>query len=199
MTSKHKKPVEETIELTIHTDDSFYTHVRGNDNPHPFELYSQVDSSAEAIVKRQENRLLRIAVAITGNKTVAEDIVQDAFVKLIEKQPHFRTTGHETAWLVKVTVNLSRSHLRSHWWNKTVGLLDDYPAANNEQRDLMQIVLSLPPKYRIVIHLYYYEGCSTREIASITNQKESTVREQMTRARRMLKVYLEGESDGILQ
>ena len=145
----------------------------------------------EKIVKRNEDKLLRTAIAITVNKAEAEDIVQDVFVKLIEKQPCFETEEYETAWLIRVTVNLSKNRLRSHWRKKTEPLLDIYPAKTEEQHNLMETVLTLPPKYRTVIHLYYYEGYSTKEMAEITGQKESTVREQLTRARRMLKDFLE--------
>jgi len=147
----------------------------------------------EEIIKRSENKMFRTALAIMGGKADAEDIVQDVFVKLFEKQPSFESPEHETAWLIRVTVNLCKSRLRSHWWKKSVPLLDDYPAQNDEQQDIIHTVLSLPSKYRIVIHLFYYEGYSTKEIAEITKQKESTVREQLTRARRMLKIFLEGE------
>ena len=148
----------------------------------------------EEIVKRNEDKLFRTALAITGGRTDAEDIVQDVFVKLFEKQPHFESSEHETAWLIRVTVNLCKNTLRSHRWKKTVPLLESYPAQTNEQQEILQTVLSLPSKYRIVIHLFYYEGYSTKEIAEITEQKESTVRERLTRARRILKNYLEGES-----
>jgi len=147
----------------------------------------------ETTVKHHENRLFRIAVAVMGNKSDAEDIVQDVFMTLIEKQPHFETPEHETAWLVRITVNACKSRLRSHWWKKKTPLLDDYPAQTNEQHDLLETVFLLSPKYRTVIHLFYYEGYSTREIAKLTAQKESTVREQLTRARRILKGLLEGE------
>jgi RNA polymerase sigma-70 factor (ECF subfamily) len=119
--------------------------------------------------------------------------VQDVFVKLIEKPPHFESAKHETAWLIRVTVNLCKNVLRSPWWKKTVPLLESYPAETNEQEELMQVVLSLPAKYRTVIHLFYYEGYATREIAEITEEKESTVRQHLTRARHMLKDFLEGE------
>jgi RNA polymerase sigma-70 factor (ECF subfamily) len=148
---------------------------------------------AEETVKRNEDKLFRTALAIMGNKTDAEDIVQDVFVKLFEKQPNFESSEHETAWLIRVTVNLCKSRLRSHWYKKTVPLLDTFPAQTNEQQEIIETVLSLPSKYRIVIHLFYYEGYSTKEIAEIAKQKESTVREQLTRARRLLKIYLEGE------
>ena len=148
----------------------------------------------EEIISRNENHMFRTALAIIGSRADAEDIVQDAFIKLFEKQPQFESVTHETAWLIRVTVNMSKNHLRSGWWKKTVPLLESYPAENNDQRDTMQAVLSLPAKYRIVIHLFYYEGYSTKEIAGITEQKESTVREQLTRARRLLKSLLEGET-----
>ena len=154
---------------------------------------SHLEDSVEKIVKRNEDKMLRVAFAILGSKADAEDIVQDAFVSLFEKRMVFESFEHETAWLVRVTANLCKSRLRSHWWKKTEPLSDIYPAQNETQQELIKTVLSLPSKYRTVIHLYYYEGYSSREIAEITKQKESTVREQLTRARRMLKVYLKGE------
>jgi len=149
----------------------------------------------EKIVTRNEDKLFRTALAITGNKAESEDIVQDAFVKLFEKNPNFETDEHETAWLIRVTVNLSKNRLRSGWWKKIIPLLDSYPAENQEEYNLIESVLALPSKYRAVIHLHYYEGYSTKEVAGITEQKESTIRQQLTRARRMLKdsLKLEGE------
>ena len=147
----------------------------------------------EEIIKRHENKLFRTAIAIMGGKADAEDIVQDVFIKLFEKNPGFESPEHEAAWLIRVTVNLCKSRLRSSWWKKTVPLLESYPAETGRQQSIMQTVLSLPSKYRIVIHLFYYEGYSTKEIADITTQKESAVRQQLTRARRMLKDFLEGE------
>ena len=160
------------------------------------QVYDQSDRPvdwAEEIVKRNENKVYRTAAAIMGGKADAEDIVQDVFLKLVEKHPGFDSIEHETAWLIRVAVNLCKSRLRSHWKKKTVPLLDTYPAQNPEQQNLIETVLSLPSKYRVVIHLFYYEGYATREIAEITEQKESTVREQLTRARRLLKAFLEGE------
>ena len=147
----------------------------------------------EEIVKRYQDKLFRTAIAIMGSKADAEDIVQEAFIRLFEKNPGFESAEHEAAWLIRVTVNLCKSRLRSHWWKKTEPLSDSYPAETCEQQNLIETVLSLPAKYRIVIHLFYYEGYKTKEIADITGLSESTVRQQLTRARRMLKDYLEGE------
>jgi len=151
----------------------------------------QIDTA----IQRHLNKLLRIAVAITGSKAEAEDIVQDAFLRLYQHQPSLESAAHETAWLIRVTVNLCKNRLRSHWWRTSVPLLDTHPAQNENQQDVMEIVMSLPKKYRAAIHLYYYEGYSTKEIADITAQSETAVRKQLSRARKMLKDMLE---DGLL-
>jgi len=148
----------------------------------------------EEKVKQYEDKLFRTALAVVGNNADAEDVVQEVFVKLFQKQPNFESSNHETAWLIKVTVNLCKNYLRAHWWKKSVPLLDTHHAPEAEQHSTMQAVLALPSKYRVVIHLYYYEGYSTKEISEIIAQKESTVRQHLTRARRKLKDFLEGES-----
>ena len=145
------------------------------------------------IVTQYGNKLFRVAFSMMRDKSDAEDAVQDVFMKLYEKQPHFESPDHEIAWLIKVTVNLCKNRLRSHWWKRAEPILETHPAQTDEQQSIMQTVLELPSRYRIVIHLFYYEGYSTKEIAEITKQKESTVRQQLTRARRMLKDILEGE------
>ena len=147
----------------------------------------------EAIIRRQADKLFRTAIVIMKNKADAEDILQDVFIKLAEKSPPFDSLEYETAWLVKVTVNMCKSRLRFHWRKKTVPLLETYPVKASDQLDITQAVLSLPSHFRIAIHLFYYHGYSTREIAEITGRKESTVRKDLTRARRLLKGYLEGE------
>jgi RNA polymerase sigma-70 factor (ECF subfamily) len=71
-----------------------------------------------------------------------------------------------------------------------VPLLDSYPASEPEQRELLEQIMALPSKYRTIIHLFYYEGYSTKDISGITGQKESTVRSHLTRARQKLKSVL---------
>ena len=67
----------------------------------------------EEIIKRNENKMFRTALAIMGSKADAEDIVQDVFIQLFEKQQHFESPEHETAWLMRVTVNFCKNCLRS--------------------------------------------------------------------------------------
>ena len=72
-------------------------------------------------------------------------------------------------------------------------LLETFPASEPEQGSLLETIMSLSPKYRTVIHLYYYEDYSTPEIGAITGQGESTVRSLLTRARSKLKALIEEE------
>ena len=147
----------------------------------------------EVIMRKHKDKVLRVACAILGNITDAEDVFQDTFVKLFEKQPIFESEKHEAAWLIRVAVNLSKNKLRSFWRKNTIPLLDTYPAKDDEQHELIDIVMSLPVKYKLVIHLFYFEGYSIDEIALITGQKYSTVGNQLSRARQMLKKYIEEE------
>ncbi len=144
----------------------------------------------ETFVTKHENRLYRTALAITGNMSDAEDIVQEVFLRAYEKAPEFESEEHEKAWLIRVTVNLCNSRLRSPWRKRTVPLLDSYPATEPEQYELLEQIMTLPPKYRTVIHLFYYEGYSIKGISELTGQKESTVRSHLTRARQKLKSVL---------
>jgi RNA polymerase sigma-70 factor (ECF subfamily) len=163
-------------------------------------LYSErggVFLQIDELVRKHENRIYRTAIAIMGNKSDAEDVMQDVFLKILEKSPVFESDEHETAWLVRVTVNRCKTILRSNWFKKSQSLHDTCPSLTQYTHDtpnsLIDTVNTLPKKYRIVIYLYYYEGYSTKEIAEITKQKEPTVRSQLARARKMLKTYLEEE------
>ena len=147
----------------------------------------------EAIVTKHENRLYRTALAITGNMSDAEDIVQEAFLRAYEKAPEFVSDEHEKAWLIRVTINLCNSRLRSPWRKRIVPLLESYPASEPEQHELLEQIMTLQPKYRTVIHLFYYEGYSIKDISELTGQKESTVRSHLTRARQKLKSILKEE------
>ena len=148
----------------------------------------------EELVTRYENTLFRTALAILGDVPEAEDAVQDAFVRYLEKRPAFRDAGHERAWLLRVLINGCKSRLRAPWRRRTTPLLDTYPAAAEEERLALEEISALPPKERAVIHLYYYEGYPTAEIAALTGEREGTVRSRLTRARARLRELLKGET-----
>ena len=147
----------------------------------------------ETLLFQYENTLYRAALAILGDAHEAEDAVQDAFLHCLEKDPDFESPAHEKAWLLRVTVNGCKSRLRSPWRRRTTPLLDTYPAAGPEEQSLMETIGKLPAKDRTVLHLYYYEGYQTAEIAEMTGWREGTVRSRLTRARAKLGALLKGE------
>ena len=147
----------------------------------------------EILLFQYENTLYRAALAILGDAHEAEDAVQDAFLRCLEKEPDFESPAHEKAWLLRVTVNGCKSRLRSPWRRRTAPLLDTYPAAGPEEQSLMETIGKLPAKDRTVLHLYYYEGYQTAEIAEMTGWREGTVRSRLTRARVKLGALLKGE------
>ena len=144
----------------------------------------------EELVNKHENTLYRAALAILGDVQEAEDAVQDAFLRYLEKRPDLRDGEHEKAWLLKVTANRCKSTLRTRKRHPAVELLDVYPAPDMDCRELMEAILALPANQRAAVHLHYYEGYTSEEIGAILGQRPGTVRSHLSRAREALRRYL---------
>ena len=147
----------------------------------------------EELVTRHENTLFRTALAILGDVQEAEDAVQETYLRYLEKRPEFQDENHEKAWLLKVTANRCKSILRQNRRHPAVELLDVYPAPEGDTRELVEAVLELPANQRAAVHLHYYEGYSTDEIANLLGQRPGTVRSHLSRARETLRQKLKGE------
>lgn len=150
-------------------------------------------SRLEELVNTCGDTLYRAALAILGDCHEAEDAVQDAFLRCWEKAPAFTSPEHAKAWLLRVLVNGCKSRLRAPWRRRTAPLLDTYPAADPGEQEALEAIQALPAKDRAVIHLYYYEGYQTAEIAQLTGEREGTIRSRLSRARGKLKELLKGE------
>jgi RNA polymerase sigma-70 factor (ECF subfamily) len=147
----------------------------------------------DALVRRNTPHMLRAAYAILHSADDAQDAVQDAFIKLLRYQPHFHDTEHEKAWLLRVTINIAKNDLRLLRRMAPMPLQE--PAAVQEARSpVLEAVLALPDAYRIIIHLYYYEGYSIKEIAQIMRLPAATVGTRLARGRQKLAALLEGET-----
>lgn len=159
----------------------------------------------EEVIDRYADMVYRLALLQVKNRTDADDIFQEVFVRLVKHIHKLQDWEHVKAWLIRVTTNCSKKHF-TRYWNKNVSLLEDaesireeawvedagYEAAENGEI-LFRAVKKLPEKYRVAIHLFYFEELSVAQIAAATGQKESTVKSQLHRAREMLKTLLEGE------
>ncbi len=152
----------------------------------------------EQILRKYGNTVYRIALVHTGNEADAQDIVQEVFLKYAGYSEKFSSDEHLKAWLIRVTINQCTDLLKSAWKRKTTELNDEcVPAGEFTASDssLYEAVSGLPLKYRNVIHLFYYEGYSIREISRLTGQKENAVKTQLSRARNILRDVLKGEYD----
>lgn len=147
------------------------------------------------MIEKYSNMIYRLAIARTKNKEDAEDVFQEVFLKLSKKLPNFENETHEKAWLIRVTINLTNNLFQSAHFRKTVPLEENLKFEDKEMSNVYFQVLSLPNKYRTMIHLFYYEGFSVKEIANILHTNENTVKTRLSRAREQLKSKLEGGFD----
>lgn len=136
----------------------------------------------------------RLAYSQTRSTADAEDIYQDVFLRYFQKRPHFESEQHRRAWLLRVTLNRARSLFASAWFRTTVPLSECVEFHQPEERKLDEALAQLAQKDRALLHLFYYEDLSTREIAKLLGRRESTVRTQLTRARRKLAEIMKGEA-----
>lgn len=151
------------------------------------------------LIEKYGNSVLHIAYTYLKNMSDAEDIMQDVFLKIINKVPKFNDETHEKAWIMRTSINMCKNKINL-FWNKNRISSDnlEYVSYNENFGDdstVIDAVLSLPQNYRIVIYLYYYEGYSTKEIAELINKSDSTVRSSLLRARLKLKDLLKEEYD----
>ncbi|MGN1480862.1 sigma-70 family RNA polymerase sigma factor [Porcipelethomonas sp.] len=149
----------------------------------------------ESIYDKFKNTVFRTAFAYCKNYAEAEDVTSDVFVKCFTSEKKFEDDNHLKAWLIRVTINRCKDIFKSFRFKNLVSLDDaqklTYEAP--EENEVYNAVMSLPKKYRTVIHLFYYEQYSTREIAQITQRSDTAVRTQLCRGRDILKKKLRKE------
>lgn len=143
----------------------------------------------ESLFRSYKDDVYRLALSYTKSIQEAEDVCQTVFLKLLEQEEI--TQGKERAWLMQVTVNTCRNVLRSAWWKRTVPMEETLPVVDPQYTDTWEKVMSLPPKYRVMIYLRYYEELSTKEIARLLRISQTAVTTRLSRARQMLKTELE--------
>lgn len=139
-----------------------------------------------------KSSVYRLALTYLHSKAEAEDVCHDVFIKMIEHKTSI-SPGKERAWLLTVTGNECKNRLRFWKRHENKELSDAIPAKETQVPDILDAVMSLSIKERVVIYLYYYEGYATEEIAGILKITASAVRSRMERARKHLKIKLEGE------
>ena len=138
----------------------------------------------------------RLAFARTGSRADAEDVMQEVFVRLLKARPDFTDQEHAKAWLLRVAINRARDISRSFWKRNRISIeecMEEIPFENQEEHDLLETVMKLPEKYREVIHLYYYEELSVKEISEILRITEGSVKMRLSRGRKFLRDVVKEE------
>ena len=142
------------------------------------------------VIEKHRDTVYKVAYSYCKNSSDSDDIFQEVFLRFLKNKPNFNDEEHEKAWFIRVTINCCKTFLASFWRTKVVELDDQISFENKEEGDLFYTVLDLPKKYRIVIHLYYYEDYSIKEISKILDIKETTIQTQLQRARELIKKKL---------
>lgn len=140
---------------------------------------------------RQVDTVFKICVLYLKKIDDAEEATQDTFIRYMKYNPEFETIKHEKNWFIKTSTNICKNILKSSWFKKIV-CSEDLSHFYQEEKDydILQEILELPHKYKMSIYLFYYEGYSTEEIAQILDTKPSTVRSNLHRGRKFLKISL---------
>jgi RNA polymerase sigma-70 factor (ECF subfamily) len=137
--------------------------------------------------------IYKIAFSYTKDTTTSDDILQDVLIKYMTDITTFQDEEHKKAWLIRVTINECKRFFRGIWNLRRIPLEDIYPFMDTDKHEVFYAVMELPQKYRVVIHLYYYEELSVKEISTALHMKENTIMSLLYRARKMLKNIMEVE------
>ena len=153
-------------------------------------------------LEQYSDMVYKLAFSRAKNATDAEDIYQEVFLRYITSKVEFESEEHKKAWLLRVTINCGNKLFTSAWARHRAELDDATVAAapapeSSDESGLLAAMKKLPEDYRTVIHLFYYEDLSIKQICGILGKKEGTVKSQLNRARALLKKELKGEEERV--
>lgn len=150
----------------------------------------------QLLVERYQRNLYAAAFSVCRNAADAEDAVQDTFLKYHTSTKEFESEQHIRHWLLRVAINQAKNTAQSFWRRDAEPLehyLDSLTYQQPEDRGVLGAVMALPEKYRVVLHLYYYEDYDVRDIALILHLTQSAVKTRLSRGRKLLKDTLKEE------
>lgn len=149
--------------------------------------------SVEEAFQKYGDRVFSAAFSILQNREDADDVVQDTFLKYHIHNRDYMDETHLKAWLFRVAINRARDISAAFWRRNRVSwedYMEQLPFVQPEDKELFRAVMTLPEKYRMVIHLFYYEECSIQEIAALLHSRAGTVKSRLCRGRQLLKSML---------
>lgn len=158
----------------------------------------------EELMQVHGQEVLQLVYTYVRNETIAEDLTQEIFVKCYKALPTFKGQSTIKTWLWRIAINHSKDYLKS-WYSQRVKVSEDVSDAMRESveqtviqqmsdEQLADAVMRLPLKYREVIYLFYYEELTIKEMASILEIKENTIKTRLRKGKSLLKEMLEGST-----
>ena len=162
--------------------------VKGPDSIH--------ESSFDRLVAAYQTALLRMCCMILKDRALAEDAVQETYLKAYKGLARFRGDCSEKAWLMRIAINTCRDMQRTGWFKHmdrrvTPELLNE-KAANKEESHLAYEIMALPQKLQEVLLLYYYQGMTVAEVGTILGVSKVTVSHRLKQAKERLRDALKG-------
>lgn len=147
------------------------------------------------IVENYADMVFRIALSRTRREEAAEEVVQEVFLSLFQKERTFNEEEHLKAWLIRTTLICCKHYLTASFRNATISLdeVGDLPAMSEGQSVVYEALLSLPAKYRIPLQLYYIEEMDSDACAKAMGLRPGTFRVRLNRGRNLLRELLKGE------
>lgn len=150
----------------------------------------------QRLINEYGNNLLRMCYLYLQDLQLAEDAVQDTYLKVYQNWNQFKGSSSEKTWITSIAINICKSHLRSRWYKNLLFRSELKQETYHEDRIKDDTVLNeikeLRPKYREVILLFYYQEMKSKEIAAALGITESAVTVRLSRAREQLKKALKG-------
>jgi RNA polymerase sigma-70 factor (ECF subfamily) len=161
------------------------------------------------LFNRYAGKMLTVTRRYARHQLEAEDLLQDAFIKVFNNLKKFEGKGSFEGWIRRIAVNTAlKNYNRSSFQKESIGLPDyhDSPVnaeavSNLAEEELLKEIATLPEGYRVVFNLYVIEGYSHKEIAESLGIGESTSRSQLVKARKLLQEKLAhlGVNSGLWQ
>jgi RNA polymerase sigma-70 factor (ECF subfamily) len=154
----------------------------------------------QELFRRYAGKMMMVCLRFTHNTMEAEDLLQDAFMRVFDHIHDYQGKGSLEGWIRKITVNTALRHWQQNKlrndtliqdWNLEI-IEDPDVYAQLEEEDLLRLIAQLPEGYRLVFNMFAIEGYNHKEIADMLGIQESTSRSQLVKARKMLQFWLEG-------
>lgn len=141
----------------------------------------------ESLLQTYGNSLFRLSLVMLRNESDAEDAIQDTMIRYLQKAPNFQDADHEKAWLFKVCTNICHDMLRYRKRHPQVDIDTQYHLTEKEtDASLLDALMELPERFKLVLILYYVEGYRIHEIAEIIERSPSAVKMRLQKGRKLL-------------